>query len=916
MGLERWRYVLPLRLRSLFRSAAVEHDLDDELQYHIERQIELNVAAGMTPAEARYAALRAMDGLEQHKEAIRDHRRVQLADTMARDLRYGLRVLRRSPVFAMVAILTLALGIGATAAIFQLIDTIGIRALPVENPRELVEVRPDGPQAFGIYDGFNARVTYPLFEELRVRQQALSAMFAWGAADLIVGRGADAQPVPVLWVSGNAFGVLGLSPERGRLLAPDDDRRGCGASAAVVSYGFWQTHFGGRDDAIGSRLTIQQQPFTVIGVTPAGFNGLEIGQTFDIAIPLCAAALWDGRLEWRDRWWLTVMGRLDPDWTIARANEHLRALSPGLLAAAEPSGYSADLIEGYRALRFGAIPAARGVSRLRDSHAASLVWLLGLTGLVLLITCGNLATLLLARASARQREIAVRVAIGASRPRLISQMLTESLLVAAGGAVLALPIALTLARALVAFLDTSVNPISLSLTVDWRLMFFVASTAMLTVILFGLLPALRVSLVDPLAAMRQASRGLTVDRHRARFQRALVTAQVAVSLVLVVSALLFVQSFRNLAGVDIGFEQEGTLAVSFFDLEGQALPVERKLAFQDQLTNEIRSVPGVAAAASSTHVPLSGGTWSHYFRVPGGAANDRKASRFAYVGPGYFETLQIPLRSGRPFTERDDARARRVVVVNESFVRSHLGGQNPLGATLRTLEEPGFQQTTYEIVGVVGDTKYGDLRDENCWCDAGGGSMAPIAFVPTAQNPSPYAWTPVMVRSSLPVSGLTPVIARRVARLNPSIVVHFTDMKTQIRDRLAGERMLAWLAGAFGVLALALVGVGLYGIIAYLAVSRRNEIGIRLSLGSTRAQIARLVLHDNLMLLAAGLAIGLPLTLTTVRAARAMLFGLTPADIPTMAVAVAVLTAAATIAAAVPAWRAALTRPDVALRAD
>ncbi len=916
MNFGNWRHVLRLRLRSLFRSNTVDRELDEELRYHIDRQIELNVARGMHPREARDAALRAMGGVEQHKEVCRDERRVGFAHHMIRDMRYGLRLLGRSPIFTTVAILSLALGIGANAAIFQLVDAIRLRSLAIVNPHELVEVRPDGPQAFGSYDGINSKATYALWELIRAHQGAFSATLAWGDAQFLVGRGAEARRVRGLWVSGDFFPALGISPGRGRLLGPADDRPGCGAGSVVISHAFWRTYMGGRESAIGSTLTLLDQPFTVVGVAPASFTGLEVGQAFDVALPVCSAALLDSRLERRDRWWLTIMGRLKSDWTIARADAHLAALSPGVLDATIPPGYDAGLIEGYRRLRFGVFPAGRGVSRLRDMHGTSLSLLLGLTGLVLLMTCGNLATLMLARASAREREIAVRVAMGASRARLMSQMLIESLLVAAGGAALAVPVALLSGRALVAFLETSTNAITLNLTIDWRLVTFVGAIATVAAVLFGLVPALRVSVVNPLAAMRQASRGLTVDRHRARFQRGLVVVQVAVSLVLVFSALLFFRTFRNLASVDTGFEADRTFAVAFADRASQGLPVEHKVAFQEQLTSEIRSLPGVAGAASSTHVPLSGDMWSHFFRVTGVAGNKRKASRFAYVSPGYFDTLKIPVRSGRDFDNLDNARSRRVMLVNESFVRSHLDGLNPIGTTLRTVAEAGFPETTYEVIGVVGDTRYADLREEDCWCDRAGGSMAPIAYVPIAQNPSPYAWAPVIVRSSTSSAGITSSIGQRVQRLNPAIAIQFVELKTRIRERLVGEQMIAWLAGAFGILATALVAVGLYGIIAYLAASRRHEIGIRLSLGSTRMQIVGLVLRDNLWLLGAGLVMGLPLAVAAMRGAGALLFGLTPTDVPTVLGATCLLASAGVLAGAFPAWRAARIRPDVALRCD
>jgi putative ABC transport system permease protein len=839
-----------------------------------------------------------------------------LGDNTIRDISYGFRLLRRSPIFTLVAILSLALGIGANAAIAQLIDAIELRSLTIARPQELAEVRVEGPQAFGSYDGVNAKVTYPLWELVRANQTAFSGVFAWGDTDFLVGHGVEAHTVRGLWVSGDFFPVLGVVPERGRLLGPEDDRRGCGAGSVVVSHAFWQTHWGGSESALGSTLTLLDRPFTVVGVTAATFTGLEVGQTFDIALPVCSASLWDGRLDERHRWWLTIMGRLKPDWTVARADEHFRALGQGFLDATIPPGYDAGLVEGYRRLRFGVVPAGRGVSRLRDMHDTSLTLLLTLTGLVLLMTCGNLATLMLARASGREREAAVCVAIGASRARLVWQMVIESLLVAASGAALAVPVALVSARALVALLGTSASPITLHLAGDWRLIAFVGVTAMVTAVLFGLLPALRVSIVNPIAIMRQGSRGQTVDRHRARWQRGLVAAQIAMSLVLVFSALLFIQTLHNLSTVKTGFESNRTFAFTFIDRASQDLPADQKITLQAQLRNEIRSVPGVVAAASSTHVPLSGAMWSHFFRVPAASGDKRKASRFAYVSPGYFETLRIPLRSGRDFLDRDNARAQRVMVVNESFVRNHLREINPIGATIRTMEEPGFPEVTYEIVGVVGDTKYADLRDEDCWCETAGGSMAPIAYVPIAQNPSPYAWASVIVRSSTPLAGIRLAIGQRVERVNPAIEIQVVELNRLIRERLRGERMVAWLAGAFGVLAMTLVIVGLYGIIAYLAVSRRREIGIRLALGSTRAQIVRLVLRDNLLVMGSGLAIGLPLAVAAMQGAKALLFGLSPMDVPTVLVATWLLATAGVLAATVPAWRAARTRPDDALRCD
>jgi predicted permease len=377
-------------------------------------------------------------------------------------------------------------------------------------------------------------------------------------------------------------------------------------------------------------------------------------------------------------------------------------------------------------------------------------------------------------------------------------------------------------------------------------------------------------------------------------------------LALVVSALLFVRSFRNLMLVDTGLALDGTVVVRGLDRQAANLSLEECVAFQQRLTDEITSVPGVAAAAATTFVPLSGGSWWHFFRVPSLAGNEQQGSRFTYVSPEYFTTLGIPILSGRDFQQFDNARARRVMLVNERFVRTHLGGLSPIGVSVRTIAEAGYPEISYEIIGVVGNTKYSDLREE----------MPPIAYVPIAQDPGLEPWAPVIVRAVVPLATLMPAIAQRMRQLKPSFALQFTDLKSQIRERLIAERMTAWLAGAFGVLAIVVVTVGLYGIIAYMVVSRRQEIGIRLSLGSTRSQIVMLVLRDSLWLLALGLLVGVPATALAMRAASALLFGLSPTDLATMAAATSLLAAAAGLAGSIPAWRASRVDPQVALRCE
>jgi predicted permease len=903
------------RLRATLVRDRRDEDLEEELRLHLELVAAEARRRGHDPDEAVRIARLEAGGTAQAMEVLRDQRGLLWLEDLGRDVRYGLRVLRRSPAFAVVAILTLALGLGANAAIFHLIDALRLRSLPIANPDGLIEIRADGIDGLGIDAGPNGRVTYPLWEQIRTNQRAFSGVFAWAnASGLVIGRGAATQQAEGLWVSGDFFRVLGLTPARGRLLASSDDSPACDASVAVVSHDFWQSSLGGSESVVGSTLTIVNNPFTVVGVAPAGFSGLEVGRTFDVALPLCVVVRASADVRRRDFWWLRVMGRPEPGTTVAAADAHLRALSPGILEATTLEGYTAELLKRYRSLLFTSVPAGRGVSRLRQTHSTSLSLLLGLTGLVLLITCGNLATLMLARAGAREREIAMRVAMGAPRRRLVSQMVVESLLIAVAGAAAAVPIAIVSASTLVTFLSTPDNPISLVIAPDWRLMAFVTAAAVVTTLLFGLVPALRVSLVDPVAATRQTSRGLTVDRHRARLRRGLVAGQIALSLVLVVSAALFVRSFFNLSVVDLGFDPDDLIVATFFDMGGFA-PPEQRAAFREELTSTIRSTPGVVAVAASMHVPLGGDRTSHFFRLPDDAGAETRVARFAYVSPGYFETLRIPVLAGRGFDEHDHAASRRVLLVNDAFVRQHLRGANALGARVRTSAEGTYPETTFVIVGVVGNTKYdATLRGEDRMYDTGRDAMSPIAYVPVAQDPNPLPFVHMIVRATGSVPALAAGIQRRFETINPGVGIRVVELAPRMSTLLATDRAMAWLAGAFGVLAIVLVVVGLYGVIAYLAVSRRTEIGIRLALGSTRAGIVRLVLRDSLGLLAAGALIGLPLAAVVLRGAETLLFDIAATDLPTLAGATVVLAAAGVVAGSLPAFRAALLPPMAAIR--
>jgi predicted permease len=903
MWFTRWFFTTPLRLRSIFRRQQVEQELDEELRYHLDRQIEELLAKGMTPEEARYAALRAMGGAEQRKEECRDMRRVNLIENTLQDLRFACRTLRRSPGFTAVAILSLALGIGANAAIFQLLNAVRLRSLPVANPQELAEVRVAGGNGgYGVQTGVNSELTYALWERIRQSQEAFSGIFAWGNANFIVGEGAEAQRVRGLWVSGDLFPTLGVRPARGHLFTAADDRRGCGSAAgAVISHEFWQSHFGGEDSAIGKTLFVLGQPLTVIGVTPPEFFGLEVGKGFDVALPTCTRA---GALDRLDFFWLVVMGRLKPGWTLTQASAHLNTISPGIFEETAPPGYSSSNNELYRNFRLTALPAGQGVSRLRTSYGTSLWLLLGITGLVLLIACANLANLMLARANSREREIAVRVALGASRGRLIRQTLSESLLLAGSGAALGAGLAQLMSRSLISFLNTEGNILRLDLSSDWRVLAFTASVAVLTCIVFGTAPALRASQIEPVAAMRSGGRGLT-NRERFSFQRYFVIGQIAISLALLVGALLFVRSFRNLMTLDAGFRQNGILFVDN-DFERLRLPRERIVSFQTNLLEQIRSLPQVESAATSTCKPLAGPGWSQGVRAHGAQEEQEGGSNFTYVSPGYFNTMEIPVLAGRDFNDFDTATSRKVALVNETFARQYFANRNPVGALVRSVAEPDYPETLYEVIGVVKDTKYSNLRE----------AFPPITYVPAAQHPSPGPWANVVIRSSAPLTEVINGVRRKVGALSPDITVQFKVFETQIREGLIRERLMAWLAGFFGILAAALAMIGLYGVISYMVLRRRNEIGIRLALGASRADIVLLILREMAALLLVGLGIGTFVSLAAAQGADALLFGLAPHDAPTLLASACLLAAVAGLASFMPALRASRVDPMVALRHD
>jgi putative ABC transport system permease protein len=892
-------------LRNLFHFHRADADLDQEVRVHLAILIDENIRAGMSPQEAQRAARIELGGIEQVKEEVRQKRIGNWIQSVLSDFRYAARQLRKNPGFTTVAILTLALGIGANATIFQLLDAVRLRTLPVEAPQQLatVDFVNDNECCPGDTYSTGARFSSGLWDRVREQQQAFSNIAAWSAMRRNLGQGGEARYADTLFVSGDFFDVLGVEPVLGRLISPDDDHRGCGAQGAVLSYSFWQREYGGRSGALSDKISLNGHSFQIIGVSPASFFGLEVGQKFDVAIPLCGQPIFASKtplMDLPDAWWLNIVGRLKPGWTLERASAQLAAISPGVFAATLPPGYDAPSKKDYLAARLVALPAGTGVSSLRRTYQDPLWLLLALSGLVLLIACANLANLMLARASVRQREMALRLTLGASRSRLVRQLLAESLLLATLGTLAGAALAQVLSPALVAFLSTQRDRVFIELTADWRVLGFAAALAILTCILFGLVPALQSSRTELGVVLKAGGRGATAGRERFLLRRVLVVSQVAFSLVLLVGAFLFVRTFRNLITLDTGFQQDHIL-VAEFNFAPLKLSEPRQMAFRQEILARIQALPTVSSAAGALIVPMSYRGWDSNIDIPDGP--QRVNTNFNRVTPGYFQTMQTPMLAGRDFNETDTTSSPRVAIVNEIFASKFFGSANPLGKIFYDTGNPG---QTYQVIGLVKNTKYFDLREK----------PAPIAFFSFTQANGPDEASTLMIRSNSQLLPLISALKHEASEINPAMVLTFTVLQTQIRDGLLRERLMATLSGFFGILATILAMVGLYGVISYMVIRRKNEIGVRVALGANRDNILAMILHEAAILVGIGLAVGAALALAAGTAAASWLYDLKPQDPLTLCAAITGLAAVALVASLIPAQRAASMQPMAALREE
>jgi predicted permease len=795
-------------------------------------------------------------------------------EALGRNLRYGVRQLYASPGFTAIAVASLALGIGANTAVFELIDAVRLRTLPLRAPEELVSVElAKNSMRSGWSSTRSARLTYGLWEQIRSRQQVFSGVAAWSATRFNLARGGEARYTEGLYVSGDFFETLGVAAMVGRAITATDDRPACAAPGAVISYSFWQREFAGDPNVLTRRISLDGRPFPIIGVTPAAFFGVEVGRQYEAAVPLCADALLAApgfeRIPNRRAWWLSMMGRLKPGYTERQVQANLQALAPAIMQATLPPTYRPDSAKRYLANQFSVTAGATGVSQLRQQYETPLWLLFATTGFVLLIACANLANLLLARASLREREIAIRQAIGASRRKLITQLLVESLLLAGLGAALGIAVEQILSRSLVAFLSTPNNPLFVGLSLDRRLLAFTIGMTGATALLFGLLPALRATRLAPVAAMRAGGRSVTAGRERFSLRRALVATQVALSMVLLMGALLFVRSLENLFSVDPGFRPEGIVAVEL-DFRRQNYDKERFPVVYQDLFDRIRRRPGVVSLAKVNIYPVSGSSWDSMV-YPDGKPELRKNVNFSAVGPGYFHTIGTPILAGRDMNGTDGPASPKVALVNQTFARNMFGAADPIGRVIRVEGEAGKPDVAYQILGLVGNTKYLEIRED----------FRPIIYLALAQDESPnHSGAEFILRATGSHRDLVANILAAVAEVNPEIGIQFRVLTQRIKDTLLRDRLMATLSGAFGLLAGLLATLGLYGVISYMVAQRRNEIGVRMALGADRGRVIGLVMREAGVLLMIGLTAGTALAVWTARAGSTLLISASNRTIP------------------------------------
>jgi predicted permease len=900
------RHLATLRswIRGVLRRDDFERRMHDEMRVHLDLYEADLRRRGVSEEEARRRAHAEFGSLATHKEECREAFGLRLLDELRGDVTYALRLLRRSPAFTIVALLSLALGIGANTAIFSLVDTVLVKTLPVSDPQSLFFVDNSG----GKSGGSNAP-PYPCYERLRDHNRFLAGIAAFDENLFKVTIDGTPEQIRGQFASGSYFDVLGVRAIHGRVLTPDDDsevgRGGPDGAVAVISHGLWRRRFAMDPAVLGKSIQVGTNWVTIVGVTPPEFFGLQVGSPIDLTIPMMLA----GRnIQSRTTWWMSVVGRLKPDATVDQARADLEALWDAYMVEIGEPREKRSYFSGI-----ALVPAARGLNALRRQSSQPLLIMMATVAVVLLIGCANVANLLLARASARRNEMSVRLAIGASRGRLMRQLLTEGAVLVSLGTVAGLLFARWGVSFLLSFFSGGGADTTLDAQFDGRVLAFTAVVAAVTALLFSLAPALHATRGD---AAKPAAAGASSARPRVRLGQSLVVLQVTLSVVLLCGAALFLRTLHNLKTVDAGFDREGVLTMIVeATVPGRSVPPmtpaarradhARLGAIWEDFIAGLAVLPGVSSAAASTMAPLSGNDRGVLIAITGGStASQRDHSiHINHVTARYFKTMGIGVLAGRTFTPHDRASSLRVIVLNDTAARAYFEGASAIG---RKVNFPRQRvEDEYEVVGVVRDTRYENLRtpDER------------MAYLPIEQSIDPITSAVVAVRGAGDVMRLLPPIRAVVRQTVPAgFVTRVATVDQQLERSLVRERMLSTLGAFFGGLALALACIGIYGVMAYTVIRRTREIGIRIAIGAQQQLVIWMVVRETLGLVVAGAALGTVTALVVGRYIKSQLFGVAPTDPVAISAAVLLLLAVAAAAGYLPARRASRINPVRALR--
>ncbi len=818
-----------------------------------------------------------------------------MMNMLLQDLRYGARILLKTPGFTAVAILTLALGIGANTAIFSMIDAVLLKMLPVKDPEQLVVLN-NATSTGERGPGFS----YPMFQDLRDRSQVYADIFTYDGVALNLSGSGQTERVSGELVSGNFFAVLGVKPFLGRIFSDDDNKTSGGHPVAILSYNFWKRRFAGDPGLVGKTIHLNGYPFTVVGISPPGFFGVEVGSSPAVWVPMMMQPQVSGfadRLHQRNNFWVEIMARLKPGVSEQQAQVAIDLF--GRQINQEAPGISPRLRDFLLKQRIQLGPASRGLSSLRRQFRQPLLILMGVVGLVLLIACANIANLLLARAAARQKEIAVRLALGASRFRMVCQLLTESVLLALLGGLLGLLFAFWATDFLLNFMSQA--RFTLELHPDYRVLGFNLCVAVLTGILFGLAPAIQATRPNMIEALKNEIPTLISGRSRFELRKVLVVSQVALSLLLLIGAGLFVRTLQNLKGVDLGFTADKVLLLSMNPGQNGYSP-DQSRNFYSQVLDRVKSLPAVQSA-SYADMPLLGGAWVDGISVEGNqpSTGQDMSTSAKKVEPMFFETMGIQLLMGRDFSALDGASAPKVAIINETIARDFFGNDNPIGRRIGV----GTNNPDREIIGVIKDTKYGGLKKR----------VPRTVYVPFAQSVAMSAERTLHVRTAGEPKNLIAAIRHEVETLDKNLPVYnvrtFTEL---VAESIFQERLIARLSSFFGLLALLLASIGLYGVIAYSVVRQTREIGIRIALGARAGDVLKLVVRQGMVLALIGLGVGLVGAWALTRVMKTLLFEVSATDPVTFVSAPLLLAVVASMACYVPARRATKVDAMIALR--